>query len=112
MIENGERATTLLEQIKPFLNAVPEKGELLLLNPPPLDREYSVFLMNGFNIFDNGLHFFNQVARRNDFTTRILDIQDVGLEKGLIEGNSLGLEFVKNEVHVYRHHSSLNESSS
>jgi hypothetical protein len=73
MRRNGERADILLSQIQPFLRKVPVDGRLILLNPPGDELEYSIFLMNGFDVLSNGLHRLNQLAGRHDFAVQIVD---------------------------------------
>lgn len=73
MKNNGTQATILLGQIQSYLQKAPKNGELVLLNPPDDREEYSVFLMNGFNVLQYGLNRIEQLAGRNDFEIKIMD---------------------------------------
>jgi hypothetical protein len=70
MKDNGERAALLLRQMEPFLKEIPPHGELVLLNPPSAEVEYSVFLMNGFHLFKSGWFQIQRLAGRSDFQIR------------------------------------------
>ena len=78
MRANGERAADLLEQIRPYTSAVPRNGKLFLVNPASTQAEYSVFLLNGFNVLKYGENMIYQVANRSDFLAEIVEASDVG----------------------------------
>jgi len=84
MEENGERATELLQQIQPYLARVPKNGKLFLVNPASSQVEYSVFLLNGFNVLRYGENIINQIANRHDFRVEVVEhseLDRVGSEK-------------------------------
>lgn len=99
MKKNGEQATILLDQIQPYLHQVPKGGQLVLLNPEFNQVEYSVFLMNGFNVFESGLNRFKQLSGRTDFVPEIVQKSQQKSER--FSDDSLVLTFEKNigEVH-------------
>jgi hypothetical protein len=73
MVANGERAAALYAQIAPLAAGTPPGGELVLLNPPRSQVEYSLFLMRDFNVLEHGAHRAAQLAGRDDFKVRIAD---------------------------------------
>jgi hypothetical protein len=72
MQHNGERSTRLLEAIRPHVADVPSGGELLLVVSRSPRSEYSVFLMEGFNVLHAGLHRIRELSGRVDFDVRII----------------------------------------
>jgi hypothetical protein len=99
MKKNGKQATILLDQIQPYLHKVPKGGQLVLLNPKFNDVEYSVFLMNGFNVLESGLNRIKQLSGRIDFVPKI--VQELQQKNEQFSNNSLVLTLDKNlgEVH-------------
>jgi hypothetical protein len=82
MRDCGERATAILASLEPHLAAVPPGGVLLLVNPEGEDRPaYSVFTMWGFNPIRTGTVRLEQLARRTDFHTLIVEPDRVEAEK-------------------------------
>lgn len=77
----GERASALLEQIEPHAVKVPAGGKLLLVNPPDEKIEYSVFLANGFNVLENGLHRIYAMTGRKDYEIKIVEVSGVERER-------------------------------
>ena len=74
MVENGERAASLLEQIERYVAEVPENGKLTLVNPHGDSLEYSVFTFRGFNVLSLGLrHSIERLTGRSDITVRIVN---------------------------------------
>ena len=73
MRDNGERATQIINSIRPYAESLPEHGRLVLVQPPASSVEYSVFLINGFQILECGLHRIKQVADRDDISIEIID---------------------------------------
>jgi hypothetical protein len=82
MRDNGVRANNLYTQITPFLARVPEQGELILLNTPNPQIEYSVFLMKDFNVLEFGNLRFAQLAGRSDFSVSIAQTASLLPTKG------------------------------
>lgn len=64
--ENGVRARRLLEQIAPYITAMPQNGYLLLVNPPTDEIPYSVYRMPGFRVFEFGTNIFSVRTGRKD----------------------------------------------
>ncbi len=73
MRDNGERATQIINSIRPYAELLPEHGKLVLVQPPASSIEYSVFLINGFQILECGLNRIKQVADRDDISIEIID---------------------------------------
>ena len=96
LTSNGERASFLLEKIMPYLSKVPERGTLVLLNPADSRVEYSIFLMNGFNVLRYGTNILCQISGRDDIQIWILDDKERG--KINIPQDALILSFVNNNV--------------
>lgn len=48
--DNGAQAQVLLAQLLPFASDLPSRGVLVLHNPAPRKRSYSVFRVNGFDV--------------------------------------------------------------
>lgn len=97
MKANGERATRLLNEIIPYLDQIPEKGALFLLNPPSTQVEYSVFLIRGFNVFKGGLHRIKDLSGRYDLSINIIEYAD--LEKIKAQQACLILKFDDERVY-------------
>jgi hypothetical protein len=72
MNANGERSSLLLSRIIPYLEKIGKDDQLLLLDPTPDGVEYSVFLMSGFNVLDEGLNRINQLSRRADLRIKVI----------------------------------------
>ena len=70
-IANGQRATILIQEIGPYVAQVPPGGALILLNPKTSAIEYSVFLLEGFNVLHYGETILRQIGHRNDIQVRI-----------------------------------------
>ena len=99
MTENGERAAELLEQIRPYTSEVPRNGKLFLVNPASTQMEYSVFLMNGFNVLKDGGSIIYQVANRTEFQIEFLEASELG--RDVLENDSLVLTLYKGKVQPY-----------
>src|SRR5215472_10737176 len=89
MQQNGERAATLLALIEPYLKDIPKNGKLLLLNPRSDEPEYSVFLMNGFNVLDLAVYYVQYIAQRKDFRFEI--VQESNFEPDQVQSGVLVL---------------------
>jgi len=72
MKSNGEKAWTMIDQILPHIENVPLNGSLILMNPENNQVEYSVMIMNDFNVLNTGLTVFNELSERKDFQTIII----------------------------------------
>jgi hypothetical protein len=72
MFENGARAAKLLNEMAPHLSAISTDGTLLLVNPD-MKPEFSIYLRNGFHVFDRGKNVIQQRAGRYDFDVLIVD---------------------------------------
>ena len=99
MIKNGELATSLIDRIMPYVEQIPPNGELLLMNPPSDKIEYSVFVINGFNVLEESELRFNQLSGRDDFTIRRIEATD--FEKIKHKSNQLILTLRGEKVEVY-----------
>jgi hypothetical protein len=73
MQKNGERAAALISQIRLYIDKVPRRGKLLLLNPPANDIEYSEFLLKGFNVINYGQQRIKRIYGRDDITIKIME---------------------------------------
>jgi hypothetical protein len=73
MKRNGERAAALINQIGLYIDKIPKKGELLLLNTSKDAIEYSGFLLRDFNVLNYGQKRIKKVYGREDITIKIVD---------------------------------------
>jgi len=73
MFENGARAARLLDEMTPELSKVPANGTLFLVSPSS-KLGFSIYLRNGFHVFDRGENIIQQRAGRYDFKIVILDV--------------------------------------
>ncbi len=99
MRRSGEQATALLAQIPPFVDQVPRDGQLFLLNPETDELDYSVFRLSGFNPLVKGTHRINQLSRRDDFSIRIVDADQLSRIGG--HKNCLILTMDQEQVRVF-----------
>jgi len=76
MKENGQKASSLVRQIIPFVHSVPVNGTLVLLNPVNTRPEYSVFLMNDFNVLKYGTNIISNLSGRKDIHIWIVSEQE------------------------------------
>lgn len=92
MIRNGERATSLISQLKDYSVNIPAGARLFLLNPPIkkdnttkistsilspyAPAEYSVFLIRGFNILESA-NTIEQILDRSDIEIKIIEPADL-----------------------------------
>jgi hypothetical protein len=76
MRKNGERAAMLIQQLGAYIDEVPPRGELLLLNPSTKQTEYAVYLMTGLKVLEFGESFIKKTYAREDITLRIIDESD------------------------------------
>ena len=79
---------------------IPRDGELLLVQPPSGQVEYSVFLMPGFSVLNHGLFQLNRAAGRDDFRARIVSPAEAAQAAGDAV-LSLGLDAETNQVLPY-----------
>jgi hypothetical protein len=78
MVANGEAVQSILLQLKEFIPAIPANGRLLLVNPPsPVRSSYSVFIVNGFDVFEGRRETVYRSGDRSDFGVRIVDAEAV-----------------------------------
>jgi len=98
MKENGRRACSLLVQIIPYVHKVPANGILVLLNPENTNPEYSVLLMNDFDVLKYGTNIINNLSGRNDIHIWIVNEHE--REKLPIPSGSLFLTLVGNDVQL------------
>lgn len=54
MARNGRNAGRIYASLQPYLRASPRDAEMVLVNPPGREPEYSVFLLKGFDVVDLG----------------------------------------------------------
>lgn len=100
MRDTAQQSTRLLDAITPHLPDVPEGGQLMLLNPSSNRVEYSVFIMNGFNVLQAGLHRLNELWRGSPFYTRLVQESDV--RRGEYPADALVLSLDPDTGRVYR----------
>jgi len=81
MNANGERSSLLLSRIMPYLEKISKDDRLQLLNPTPDGVEYSVFLMSGFNVLDEGLNRISQLSRRANLRIKIIPQSQIELKQ-------------------------------
>lgn len=96
MKENGEQASVLITQVVPFIDTVPKGGTLVLMNPPIASPEYSIYLINGFNVLKYGMNILNYVSGRTDFKAWIIEQKD--LKQWLIPKGSVVLTIVQGRI--------------
>jgi hypothetical protein len=79
MKQNGDRADYLLSQLVPYLQSAPAHAKFWLVNAPTEQREFSVLILNDFNV----LRIFGQsgmmqrVVNRRDLSVEPIDHQDL-----------------------------------
>lgn len=74
MTRNGRRAMELISEIQPWLEKVPPRGNLALVNPPSARQgQYSAFLINGFNVLNEGAGGLARALGREDIRIRVID---------------------------------------
>ena len=98
MKENGQRASSLLTQIIPYVHGVPINGTLVLLNPANTRHEYSVLLMNDFNVLKYGTNIINSLSERDDIRIWIVNEQE--RERLAIPSDSVILSLIGNHVQL------------
>lgn len=72
MQENGDRAASIMTQLGQYIGSVPPDGTLLLRNTASPDPEYSVYLMNGFNVVRFGEEHIRRMYGRDDIAIKVL----------------------------------------
>jgi hypothetical protein len=82
MRANGERAAALLEQLRPIAMAAPANGTIHLVNPPNETVEYSIYIMNDFNILEAGFPGVQWYLGRRDLRIDIREASDSLLPDG------------------------------
>ncbi len=80
MLRNGERASNLVEELKPWMERLPIGGRLILVNPPALEPDYSVYVMHGLNVLMEGERGIALLLDRPDIRIRILSAEEASLE--------------------------------
>lgn len=100
MRDAGAQSTLLLSRIEPYLERVPQNGQLLLLNPAIDQVEYSVFVMSGFNVLNTGLHRINEISRRADFDVKLIQQAELPSGESAVPG-ALVLALDKETQRVY-----------
>ena len=73
MVDNGEKAASLLQRVVPLVRAAPPNALVVLRNPPDNPPRYSVFALSGFDPLFSGERYLNQAARRPDVSAVVLD---------------------------------------
>jgi hypothetical protein len=71
--QNGVKASRLIDHIVPIMLQMPVGQPLVLLNPKTSHPQYSVFLMDGFNVLNYGTNILRQKSLRQDIPIWILD---------------------------------------
>ena len=65
---DGEGAAELIKEIRPFIDKVSHNGTLSLVNSKKHNPQYSIFLMDGFNVLIYGtnisIRFLTDMTRR------------------------------------------------
>jgi hypothetical protein len=69
---NGDRASSLIGQIMLYVGKVPQDSSLLLMNPSSRVNEYSIFIMNGFNVLQEGLNRIGQLSKTDNLKIDII----------------------------------------
>lgn len=92
MRENGRRASTLVAAIGTYINQVPPKGSLLLVNPASREIEYAVYLMPGFKVIEFGESYIKKIYGREDIDLRIIEEADLRSRRETPDTVILGLE--------------------
>src|SRR5581483_7879969 len=92
MQENGERATMLLDRLAPYFDQVPQNGALLLVNPRSSHAEYTVYLMNGFNMLQFGEADIKKLHAREDIDLAIIDESGITRDRQRPDALILGLD--------------------
>ncbi len=72
MVDNGRRATALIEQLRPLARELPPQGRLALFSPPR-QRIYSAFVLDHTDVLEMGLTGVKVMLERPDIELRIVD---------------------------------------
>lgn len=97
LINNGEQAHILLAQIKPYILTAPSRSSIWLVDPAKMGgKEYSIFVLRGFNVLENGLDSIKRLLGREDLSLRI--IGENNLEKARRPANLLRLRLVDGKM--------------
>ncbi len=80
MLRNGERASNLVAELKPWVEQLPIGGRLVLVNAPAVEPDYSVYVMHGLNVLMEGEHGIALLLDRPDIGIRILSAEEASLE--------------------------------
>jgi hypothetical protein len=79
MDQNGQRASSLLAALGPYIAQVPPRGALLLVNPESRELEYAVYLMPGFKVLEFEEPFIKKTYGREDIELKIVEEADPAL---------------------------------
>lgn len=81
MARNGRRAAVIMAGIQQRLAALPRDGQILLVNPPDRGPEYSVFLLQAFDVVDIGTLRIGPIFGRPDVRVQVVEEANIqGLE--------------------------------
>jgi len=81
MALNGERSAQLIDSLQPYLANLPRNGQLLLLNPIGERPDYSIYIMNGFNVLACSQEYIKRTAGRGDVDLKIVQRLPADLEE-------------------------------
>jgi hypothetical protein len=82
MALNGRRAAVIMAGIEQYLHTLPRDSQILLVNPPGRGPEYSVFLLQGFDVVDIGTMRIGPIFGRPDVRVQVVEEAQVqGLEQ-------------------------------
>lgn len=73
MAMNGHNAALVYAGLQPYLRALPHNGEIVLVNPPNREPEYSVFVLKGFDVVDLGNLRIGPIFGRPDVRVEIVE---------------------------------------
>jgi hypothetical protein len=73
MAMNGRKAGLIYSGLQPYLRTAPRNGEIVLVNPPDREPEYSVFLLKGFDVVDLGNLRIGPIFGRPDVRVEVME---------------------------------------
>jgi hypothetical protein len=82
MTLNGRRAGLIYAGLRPYLSTLPADSDIVLVNPPNRAPEYSVFLLQGFDVVDLGNLRIGPIFGRPDVRVLVVEESQVaGMER-------------------------------
>ncbi len=99
MQANGQRAQALLMQLTPYIQKAPPNSKVLLLNPVSDRPEYSVLLLNDFNVVrDIPSDVIKRLGGQNNVSAYAVDADTLNAPEN--QGSRIVLSLAQNKITV------------